>query len=69
MKPKVSKLKGNAEEGGRPEFWENDIDSSIDDSWAEKVRELLANPGKKSFPYSFFRKAKKSNGKPPLSSH
>lgn len=61
MKPKVSKPKGNAEEGGHPEFWENDIDSPIDDLWAEKVRNLLSKSKKKSLPYPF----KKSKNKKP----
>ena len=29
--------KTNAEEGGRAEFWDNDIDSELDDAWAFKV--------------------------------
>ena len=31
--------KRNSFEGGYPEFWDNDIDSELDDAWAKAVSE------------------------------
>ena len=33
--------KRNAEEGGRPEFWDNDIDGEEDDAWVKAVNEKI----------------------------
>lgn len=37
----VFKEKPTTEEGNLAEFWDEDIDSNIDDEWFEKVQKLL----------------------------
>lgn len=35
------KQKSTTEEGNLAEFWDEDIDSNIDDEWFEKVKKIL----------------------------
>jgi len=35
------KKRTNAEEGGRPEFWGNDIDGEVDEAWAKEAAKIL----------------------------